>query len=117
MKPLFVYVLWSENQAFQNNSLHEFKTFETISKRVAHKVGTDNGYDKTKIKVLFDNGEQHEVRLDLCADGDTCYRDYVAQEIKYIGSEKFINTYSHDKQTFDMYTKYKQEFLLQINWD
>ncbi len=117
MKPLFVYVLWSENQAFQNNSLHKFKTFETISKRVAHEVGTDNGYDKTKIKVLFDNGEYSEVRLDLCADGDTCYRDYIAQEIKYIGSEKFKKTYSRNKQAYENCIKYKEEFLLQINWD
>lgn len=117
MKPLFVYVLWSENQAIQNNSLHEFKEFETMSKRVAHEVGTDNGYDKTKIKVLFDNGEHHVVRLDLCAGGDTCYRDYVAQEIKYIGSEQFRNSYSNYKYTYENYIKYKQEFLLQINWD
>lgn len=117
MKPLFVYVIWSENQAFQNNSLHEFKTFESMSKRVAHEVGTDNGYDKTKIKVLFDNGEYSEVRLDLCADGDTCYRDYVKQQINWIGGEKFNNAYSRHKPTYENYIKYKQEFLLQINWD
>jgi hypothetical protein len=117
MKPLFVYVLWSENQAFQSNSLHEFKTFETMSKRVAHEVGTENGYDKTKIKVLFDNGEQHVVRLDLCADGDTCYRDYVKQQINWIGSENFRTSYSNYKLTYESYIKYKQEFLLKIDWD
>ena len=58
-KPLWVYVYWSESQAFKEKELLPFAEFERKAKLAAYSVGENNGYDKTKITVLFNDGSEY----------------------------------------------------------
>ena len=58
-KPVWVQIHWSENKAFKDNQLMPFTEFERKCRSVAREVGVDNGYDKTKCKILFDDGCFH----------------------------------------------------------
>lgn len=115
-KPLWVYVYWSESSEFKDNQLLAFDEFERKCERVAREVGVGNGYDKTKVKVLFDDGEYFEVRLDLCANEDRGFKSYCDSQDKWIGSERFHSTYGHDQGIIDEYLKMK-EYLAQIEWN
>jgi hypothetical protein len=114
-KPVWVYVHWSENKAFKNKDLLPFMEFETKCRQVAREVGLDNGYDKTKIKVLFNDGEYYETRLDLCPKEDTGFQSYCESMITWIGSERFLKTYDHDKVIIEEYENLKA-YLLKIEW-
>lgn len=64
LKPKFVYVVWSESPAFEDETVYSFEQFE----RIAETVGanhTTGGYLKTKITVIFKNGSTYEARVDL----------------------------------------------------
>lgn len=67
-KPVWVQVYWSEAGAFKDGEIYEFKEFEIIANMAACTVKT--GYDKTKIRVLFDDGKEYNCRLDLSIVGD-----------------------------------------------
>jgi hypothetical protein len=114
-KPVWVYVHWSENSRFKDKDLLSFVEFERKCRDAAREVGVGNGYDKTKIKVLFDDGEYYETRLDLCPQEDTGFQCYCESMIKWIGSDRFNKTYNHDAAITDEYMKLK-EYLLQIEW-
>lgn len=115
MKPCWVYVHWSENRRFQDKDLLSFIEFERKCRDAAREMGVDNGYDKTKIKVLFDNGEYYEARLDLCAHDDTGFQSYCEGMIAWIGSDRFSKIYNHDAASTREYMALK-EYLLQIEW-
>lgn len=114
-KPIWVYVYWSENSSFEEKQLLPFAEFERKCASIARDVGVGNGYDKTKVKVLFDDGEYFEVRLDLCQNDDTGFYSYCKSMERWIGSERFSSTYGHDQAIIDDYLKMK-EYLLQIEW-
>jgi hypothetical protein len=114
-KPVWVYVHWSENNRFKDKELMPFNEFERKCRDAAREVGVGNGYDKTKIKVLFDDGDYFEVRLDLCQNEDTGFKSYCDSMSKWIGSERFYSTYGHDQAIIDEYMK-MQEYLNQIEW-
>lgn len=115
VKPLWVYVYWSESSEFKDKELLPFAEFERIAKRAAMAVGEGNGYDKTKIRVLFSDGEYYDTRLDLCPGEDHGFRSYCNSMIEWIGSERYLNTYEHDKQTKGMYIKLK-DYIESIEW-
>ncbi len=112
-KPVWVYIHWSENKAFTEKSVLTFKDFELKCNRVAKEVGYDNGYDKTKIKVLFDDGEYYECRLDLCAKEDNGFRDHCEGVAKWVGSERFMKTYG------DVVKEYERlkDYINSIVWE
>ena len=114
-KAVWVYVHWSESNVFGEKELLPFAEFERKCAQVARDVGVGNGYDKTKIKVLFDDGEYYETRLDLCPQEDTGFQSCVDSMIKWIGSERFHSCYKHDQAITDEYMKLK-EYLLGIEW-
>ncbi len=114
-RPVWVQVLWSESSVFKDNELLPFREFERKCNQVARDVGVGNGYDKTKIKVLLDDGEYYDTRLDLCPQEDTGFQSYCEGMIKWIGSERFHEVYNNDQAITDEYMKLK-EYLLQIEW-
>lgn len=114
-KPVWVYVYWSENRAFEEKSLLPFRRFEEICANAARKVGVDNGYDKTKIKVLFDDGEYYECRLDLCPQEDTGFKQHCYSMAKWIGSERFLKCYNHDPDIIAEYEEVKR-YIESIEW-
>ena len=64
MTPQFVYINYSESEAFDDNSMYTFEQFERIAQVVAtnHKTG---GYLKTSVLVIMKGGKTYESRLDL----------------------------------------------------
>lgn len=114
-KPLWVYVYWSESSEFKEKELLPFKEFERKAKLAAMAVGENNGYDKTKIKVLFDDGEYFEVRLDLCPGEDHGFRSYCDSQLRWIGSERFMKAYGHDEAIVQDYLKMKK-YVEAIEW-
>jgi hypothetical protein len=65
IKPLFVYVNWSENGAFKEKSLMDFEEFERACFSASADLDPSKGYDKTSIQVLFSDGSQYGARVDL----------------------------------------------------
>jgi len=114
-KPVWVYVYWSESSKFNDKDLLTFAEFERRCAQVAKQVGVDNGYDKTKVKVLFDDGEHYEVRLDLCPQEDKGFQSYVEGMLIWIGSERFLSTYGHDEAIIQEYEELKK-YLEKIEW-
>lgn len=114
-RPVWVQVFWSENKLFKENSLVPFVEFESLCNQAARQVGTGNGYDKTKVKILFDDGNHYDVRLDLCEKEDTGFKSYCESMCQWIGSEKFIKTYHHDKEALNDYQELK-DYLKKIEW-
>lgn len=114
-KPVWVYVYWSESGAFKDESHIPFTVFENICKRVARKQGSGQGYMKTKIKVLFDCGEEWNMRLDLCADecGESCFRDHCMSIVAFVKSERFQRL---EKESQDSYLD-QSKFIETINWE
>ena len=68
IKPLFVFVNFSENEAFEDNGLWDFSVFESKCWSITEKMQPNNGYDKTDVEVLFSNGGRFGVRLDLAPE-------------------------------------------------
>jgi hypothetical protein len=114
-KPLWVYVYWSESSDFKEKELLPFKEFERKALSAAKAVGIGNGYDKTKIKVLFDDGEYFECRLDLCPQEDTGFRSYCDSQLRWIGSDRFMKTYGQDDGIVQDYLKMR-DYILAIEW-
>lgn len=114
-RPVWVYVYWSENRAFKDNMLIPFAEFERKCRSVAREVGIDNGYDKTKVKVLFDDGEYYEVRLDLSGKEDKGFQSYADSMLRWIDSERFMKTYEHDPKVIEEYRGLRK-YLENIEW-
>jgi hypothetical protein len=97
-KPLFAYIYWSENNNFKTQSLMPFKEFEATCKIVANQVGYDNGYDKTKVDILFSDGTQYGLRLDLSMNCDQSFWQYCHDKLNWFESDKF-NEFCNNNQT------------------
>ncbi len=108
-KPVWIQVLWSESRLFKDNDLLPFVDFEIRAHKAAIKVGYDKGYDKTKINVLFDDGNSYQCRLDL-APHDTHGFEHHA--------EKFIRWYERQEDDSPMQDAYagNYNFLKQVVW-
>jgi hypothetical protein len=83
IKPLFVYVLWSESGEFEENSLLKFEDFERKAVNVGLSHDPEGGYYKTKINVLFDDGSEYGCRLDLCPNEAHGFRIHAYNFIRY----------------------------------
>lgn len=114
IKPVWVQVFWSESGKFEDNELVPFAKFENRAHVVAMSHSPDGGYYKTKINVLFDNGDEYACRLDL-APGDTlCFEDHAKQLIKY-----YENQEDDSAEQDYIVQSYKEnyEFLKQVVWE
>lgn len=60
-----VIVHWSESFNFTDNSELSLKEFERISLITANAVPDNSGYDKTKVTVVFTDGQEYNCRVDL----------------------------------------------------
>ena len=108
-KPVWVQVIWSESNKFNDNELIPFIDFEIRALKAAIKVGYGKGYDKTKINVLFDNGEKYQCRLDLAPHDSHGFEHH---------AKKLISWYENkDGESFtkDMYEE-NYLFLKQVEW-
>ncbi|MCY9829320.1 LPD25 domain-containing protein [Vibrio chagasii] len=83
IKPLTVFVHWSESRAFDSDTEYDFADFEAKALEVA-KTNPLGGYDKTKVTVTFDNDHQHECRLDLgCGGNDQGFAEHCLSTLNY----------------------------------
>ncbi len=108
-KPVWVQVLWSESNKFKDNELIPFAEFESRAFKVAMKVGYGNGYDKTKVNVLFDDGVQYQCRLDL-AHSDTHGFEHHAKNLM-----RWYDKQQDDSSEQDLYAD-NYNFMKQIEW-
>lgn len=109
-KPLFVLVYWSESSKFKENELFSFVEFE--SKAWEASVEVMEGYDKTLVKILFDDGSTHECRIDLSPREDRGFKSYVISAIKWYEMLTDEDRESYSAGSF----KPKYEFFKQIAW-
>jgi len=106
VKPLYVYVFWSESGDIEDKSLYTFINFEDKARRVAAAIPANSGYAKTKIKLITSDGLDHgHLRLDLATDDDTG----VESRIMTMRRHKMNGTTDHDA----MMVKY----IDSIDWD
>ncbi|QFS87575.1 MULTISPECIES: LPD25 domain-containing protein [unclassified Marinobacter] len=113
MKPVSVLVHWSESRRFMtDNTVMPFEKFEQTARMAANDNPPGSGYDKTKITVNFDNGEEYACRLDLCQNEDCDFQSHARELIKFAGSERLASMHPETQN------QYKQlaDFLNQIDW-
>lgn len=65
-----IHVYWSESREFKLEHDYWLTDFERIAARVARSNLKGMGYDKTKIRVHWQDGQTYECRLDLCEPED-----------------------------------------------
>lgn len=113
IKPVWVQVFWSESGEFKDNELVHFPVFENRAHKVAMSNPPERGYSKTKVNVLFDNGDEYACRLDL-AQGDTLgFEDHSRSLIKYF--ERQEDDSAEQDYVVQSY-KENYEFLKQVDW-
>jgi len=112
---LWVYVHWSESSLFKEKELLSFVEFEKTAALAAHAVGLDCGYDKTKIQVLFSDGQDYEARLDLCPKEDTGFAAHCATLLEWIDSDRFVKTYGKDSGIVAQ-SQVLKDWLLEVVW-
>lgn len=81
IKPLFVYINWSESPEFEENSLVDFDNFELKCFSITSRMEPNEGYDKTDIEVLFSDGSRYGARVDL-DPGCRGFKDHAQNRIK-----------------------------------
>ena len=69
IKPFSVTVEYSESREFESGKAYDFKEFESKAIWVAA-ANYNGGYDKTGVKVLFEDGSEYGCRLDLGCNGN-----------------------------------------------
>jgi hypothetical protein len=106
VKPLFVYVYWSESNDFEEKSLLPFHEFELKAKMVAF-LYQDHGYCKTKINVLFSNGAEYGCRLDLSPSDTQCFKQHSLRMIDWVESDKDSHVQDYAPNA---------EFLKTVTW-
>jgi hypothetical protein len=99
-KPLFVYVNWSENPAFEEKSIMSFDSFEMKCSVATHNRTDRLGYDKTSIKVLFSDGAEYNCRLDLDQD---CrgFKDHANSMLDYHAKREQAGVPYHNSECID----------------
>lgn len=108
-KPIKVHVYWSENGSFKDGKNYKYEEFE-FKCRVAAKSVT-MGYDKTKIKVFFDDGTEYSCRLDLSMQCDKGFKDHCLAFLRWYERQEF-NDLELETAYFDNY-----EFIKRIEWN
>lgn len=83
IKPFSVTINWSESSQFKDGELYNFMVFERKALEVA-KTNPLGGYDKTNVTVTFENGDEHQCRLDLgCGCNDIGFAEHCISLIEY----------------------------------
>lgn len=82
-RPCSACVLWSESGAFAEHEIMPFEQFERRALAAALDY-TGGGYQKTKIVITYENGDQHETRLDLAAGDCLGYTDYMEKRRQWL---------------------------------
>lgn len=120
-KPVWVQVHWSESSKFKDNELIPFADFERKAKAAAIHKGRKMqpmeqycGYYKTKVNVLFDNGDEYECRLDLAPRDTLGFRDHAEQLIRYYENQE--DDSAEQDYVVQAY-KANYEFLKQVVWE
>jgi hypothetical protein len=91
LNPFSVLVHWSESNEFNENELYDFMVFERKALEVAQQNPL-GGYDKTNVTVTFDNGDEHQCRLDLgCGGNDISFADHCISILEYHEKHKLDN--------------------------
>ncbi|ANU35665.1 LPD25 domain-containing protein [Vibrio scophthalmi] len=89
LTPFSVLVNWSESNEFNEGEIDDFMDFEHKALAVA-KQNPLGGYDKTNVTVIFENGDQHQCRLDLgCNGNDIGFADHCLSSIEYHQKHQF----------------------------
>lgn len=109
-KPLWVYVEWSESTVLTKKSLLSFFDFEMACKKAVIELGVDNGYYKTMVQVLFDDGISHKARMNLSPQEDNDFQSYCENMIKWVVSERQLSG------VYDEYYENLREYFLIIEW-
>ena len=100
MRPVNVYVIWSESSDITDREMYGFHTFELKAKRVALD-NTRGGYYKTKVTVIFDNGATYgPVRLDLAPEDTLNFADYVRITLNYYNGNLQHSEYTNEDFLF-----------------
>jgi hypothetical protein len=113
MKPIFVYVEWSESNLFNEKSIYTFQEFETLC-LCELKTKQTGGYTKTKIEVLFSNGLSYGCRLDICQDTPNFYQHAKAVIETY---ESRIKDYNNDNKFIIEQTRACYGLLKAVDWN
>lgn len=95
MKPLFVETLWSEAAELDQHQVWSFHDFEAAAFKSAMKH-TSGGYLKTKVNVMFDNGDRIEFRLDLAPHDTMGVRNHVEAYFSFAATEQGQAHYASD---------------------
>ncbi len=109
-KPVWVQVLWSESSLFKDGELIHFTEFERKAREASVRV--TEGYDKTKIIVLFDDGNQYGCRIDLSPREDKGFKSHALSLVRWYEKQSDEDKKSYSVASF----KATYEFLKQINW-
>ena len=112
-KPVWVQVLWSECSRFKENELMTYIDFEIRALKAAIKKGYGKGYWKTKVDVLFDDGNRYECRLDLAPHDTHGFEHHAKRLISW-----FETNQGHlDEADFSVRVyRDNYNFLKQIEW-
>lgn len=110
-KPIFVYVVWSESGDIPDRELYTFADFELKALGVAMAY-TTGGYLKTKVQVLFSDGECYECRLDLAKNDTHGFRQHAESMVRH-----FDKAAAKDPEEFTVKC-YRNcvDFLKSIDW-
>ncbi len=111
MKPIFVYVEYSESNLFDEKAIYPFNQFETLC-ICELKTKETAGYTKTKIEVLFSNGLSYGCRLDLHRDTPN-FQQHARAFIETF--ENRIKNYDDNKFLIEQ-TRSCYGFLKAIDW-
>lgn len=112
-RPIWVQVLWSECSRFKENELMSYIDFEICAMKAAIKIGYGNGYWKTNINVLFDDGNSYECLLDLAPNDTHGFEHHAKSLISWFETNK-----GHlDEADFSVRVyRENYKFLKQIKW-
>jgi hypothetical protein len=109
-RPVWVHVLWSESSEFKDNDVLSFDEFERKARFAASLVS--EGYDKTKINVLFDDGMKYGCRLDLSPIEDSCFASHALSLVRWYERQTDESKEGYSVASF----KSNYEFLKSIEW-
>lgn len=111
--PVWVQVLWSESGEFDDNELVPYIQFEERAFKAAKKHGYDGGYYKTKVNVMFSNGDNYECRLDLAPRDTHGFTHHAKRLISWFETNKGNED---DAEYHVKVYKANYDFLKQVDW-
>lgn len=113
IKPFSVLVHWSESREFENDQLLDFAEFESKALKVALS-NINCGYDKTKVTVTFENGDEYTCRLDLACNDTLNFSHYIIGSMAYYENQKAAGTDQAYLKNYAEANKMQQTFLLDL---